>query len=42
LHYYTGKALVCAFGVVTPDGEAIAGHIIDDWETMHAAQITKL
>lgn len=42
LHYYVGPALVCAFGVVTPEGETIAGHIVDDWETMHAAQITKL
>lgn len=42
LHYYTGKALVCAYGVVTPDGETITGFMVDDWETMNAALITKL
>jgi len=42
LHYYTGPALVCAYGVVTPEGEAIAGYMVDDWETYNAAGITKL
>ena len=41
LHYYTGAALVCQNGVVTPDGEAIAGNIVDDWEGVQAANITK-
>jgi N-acetyl-anhydromuramyl-L-alanine amidase AmpD len=42
LHYYVGPALVCAYGVVTPDGEAITGYLVDDWETYQAAGITKL
>jgi hypothetical protein len=42
LHYYHGRALVCANGVVTPAGETIAGNIVDDWETLNADQIVKL
>ena len=42
LHYFQGKALVCANGVVTPAGETIAGCIVDDWETLNASLIEKL
>lgn len=42
LHYYTGKGLVCQYGVVTPDGEIIVGNVVDDWETYNAAHITPL
>lgn len=41
-HYYTGKILRCENGVVTPDGEIIAGNIVDDWEGYQGGNITLL